>query len=109
MMTEKKVSVVGKFRSSSGAWTEYTFPIWVKLDGLDGLLWARRACQLYLNEKREELGFVPRTLADVWLQSERPEWVKRLGNDFDRIMMTYALCLEPRAVKFDTFEWPLPL
>lgn len=97
-----KTSVVVEFRSSAGSWTEHTFPIW--LDEVS-LRQARYEFQCFQADKKGKLGYCPRTEADSWLQKNQPEWLEKLTNDFDRLMLAYAMCMEPGAIKFWCRHW----
>lgn len=96
----KPKNVQMKARSSSGAWTDVTFPAWLKLADLRK---ARKEFQGYQDDKKGALGYVPRSHAQTWLEKNRPEWVKDAG--FYSLMLSYALCLENRAVRFSEVKW----
>jgi hypothetical protein len=90
-----KKRVLMKSRSSSGAWSEHYLPAWLDLSSLRE---AREEFHRTLDRRR--LGLCPRTSAFAWISRQRPEWLRRLGTGFEEILVSFALCLEDRAVRF---------
>lgn len=96
-VTKPMKLITMKSRSSTGAWSEHSLPPWISMDALVD---ARRQFQAIQGEKSKQLGYCARTSATSWLDRNKPEWGKRLGTGFDSLIVAYALCLEPKAVKF---------
>jgi hypothetical protein len=97
-----KTSVVVEFKSYAGSWTEHTFPIWITEEGIKNV---RYDFQAHQQDKKSKLGYCARTEADSWLQKHYPQWIEKLTNDFDRLMLAYAMCMAPGAIKFWCRHW----
>lgn len=94
-------TVTMKARSSSGSWTDVSLPAWITFAAL---VEAREAFQKHQEGRKDVLGYCARTEATSWLDANRGAWAVKLG-DFDKLMVSYALCLEKKAVKFEERVW----
>lgn len=102
LATEKPMKTITmKARSTSKAWTEVSLPAWISFAAL---VEARAAFQEHQEGRKASLGYCPRTEATSWLGKHRSEWAAKLG-DFDKLMVSYALCLERKAVRFEERVW----
>ncbi len=96
-------TITMKARSTSGAWTDVSLPAWITRDAL---VEARNEFQAnQLVDAVQKLGYCPRTTAASWVRTYRPEWEKKFSNDFERLMVSYAICLERKAIKIMERDW----
>lgn len=97
-----KKTLVMLAKSATKAWTTVHLPCWMEREDFAD---SRAAFHAYQKEHRGELGYVPRTHAWTWIEKNRPEWAKRALQDFDKLMLTYALCLLPGSCRFEEWTW----
>lgn len=94
-------TITMKAKRNTGLRTEISLPAWITMDAL---VEARSEFQRHQEGRKDHLGYCARTEATSWLDANRSAWATKLG-DFDKLMVSYALCLEKKAVKFEERCW----